>query len=271
MAKDVCRPDQADEARRPGLRWPKPNPAFAIDNIVEKLASGEYAALGWSLAQKFEGNPYLTARCYLGRAVEIAKNADHKEEARLAAPSTRDLLVEINKIEHAARVILNSKLPATLAVITPLTESIDPKRELPIYKFTGPIEDTKALLVKALEHSEEAREVVRKRKKPKQNTAKMFERAFVEEMTYGWVRLTEKIPGPADQIFTTYVAEAFKTLQSTTPASLRLPFYIRRWDPRGMELKQKAIDKKLHFWRHFVREAVNDISKRPEADRATAT
>ena len=266
MAKGAGRAHQADEGRQPELRWIKPNPAFAIDRIVEKLVFGQYATLGWSLAPDL-GNPYLTARCFLGRAVEIAKNADHKEVAR-RAHAPQDLLEEIGEIETAARVILNSKLAARLAVIMPRTESIDPEREFPIYKFTGPIEDAKAPLVKALEHVEEARNVIRDRPRPKQDGAKTFMTAFAEEMVYGWVRLTGKIPGPADKPLHEFVAEAFKTLQSTTPGALHLPFYVRRWHQRGMALKQEAIDQKKNGWAHQIRVATEDMAKRSEKDRA---
>jgi hypothetical protein len=177
-------------------------------------------------------------------------------------------LAEITELEKAARVVLNSNLAARLAVITPRTESIDPEQELAIRKFTGPIEEAKAQLVKALQHIEPARKVIKDRPRPTQTGAKTFMTAFVEELVYAWFRLTREKPGPADTPFHAFVAGAFKTLQMTTPMVLGLPFYVTPWNQERMALRQRSVQKKKSGWEHQIRVSLADMSKRRATDGA---
>jgi hypothetical protein len=260
-------PAPADGTKGRSTRWTKPSPSYAIDRFVEGLVSGNYAER-WSLSPDLQDDPWLIARCFLGRAVEVAKNADRKEEVRRRTQVPQNLLAEISELETAMRVIMSSNLAAKLAVITPRTESIDPETEFPISEFTGPIEKAKMYLAKALASGEAARKVVGERPRPKQSGAKTFETSFGEEMIYAWVRLTGKIPGPADKIFQRFCEEAFRTLQSTTPAALGLPFYVRRWDVAEMGRKHEAISQTDGGWGPQIRVALEGMSKRGIKDRA---
>ncbi len=245
----------------------KPNPDFPIDGVVQELVSGKWAGRGWQLSPDFKGDPYLTVHCFLGRAVEIGTNADRKEEARRAhAPQV--LLADIAEVETAVRVVLNFNLAERLAVITPRTESIDTERESPVYKFTGPIDEAKPWLFKAVANCESARRVVVARASAKQRGAKTFLTAFAEEMIYAWICLTARIPGPAEKLFHRFVAEAFKTLQLTNAAALCLPFYVQPWDQTWMGIKQEEIRGKKSGWAHQIRGALREMSRRSSTDRA---
>ena len=75
---------------------------------------------------------------------------------------------------------------------------------------------------------------------------KKFEAYFIEEMACCWIRLTGVAPGPSDQQFAEFVDAAHKTLGTTAPRTLDLPFAVERWDfnceaARNVEINKKAI------------------------------
>ena len=139
---------------------------------------------------------------------------------------------------------------------------------MPIYKFTGAIEETRLGLIKAAAHLEAARKVVIARRRPRQHGATTFLTTFAEEMIYAWVRLTGRIPGPADKLFHRFVAEAFTTLKLTNAGALCLPFYVKPWDQTWMGIKQEEIREKKSGWAHQIRDALKEMSRRSLTDRA---
>src|ERR1700690_1634572 len=91
-------------------RWQNPRPSLDLDNEVESLIKTGL------LRQGFEENPFLTARCYLGRAIALARNAECK----------RDALAELERRGAAARVRLplmsNPRPSSTFSAVAAVQE-----------------------------------------------------------------------------------------------------------------------------------------------------
>jgi hypothetical protein len=106
-------------------RLKKPKPCFDIDNAVEDLIKSDL------LRKDFQGgDPFLTARCYLGRAITIAR----KEKSR-----RKDLNALRSDLERAEKTAcaLKERLQqvaeeAEILLATPVTmwsETLNPKVE----------------------------------------------------------------------------------------------------------------------------------------------
>ena len=245
-------------------RWTKPTPSFDIDDgVMDLLKAG-------LLRLDFQGDPFLTARCYLGRAIAIAMDAECK---RKSAPGRRAKLKRLGerarilgkrlqKLAEEAEILLS--MPSEMGAGTP-EPKIELERQeaaacirLPLLSSSNrrsAVGDVRKLENALREH----------RRNIPQQTDEAFRSAFIEEMVYCWVRLTAKIPsrGHADK-FVAFVAAAHVTLGSIGRAHLALPFHIDDWDPSQERARSGKIG---DDWSGQVDKTLKRINRRPEYDR----
>jgi len=243
-----------DRATRP--RWQKPKKRFEIDDEVEGLIKAG------RLRKDFEGDPYVTARCFLGRAVSLASNKE-REQQLSPANDRRDLKKLEDKVRGVAKRLETIAIEAATVLARPIVrggETLDPanefaRRDLPETALAG---------LQAF-----AAGIRAQRKKSRQKSEKVFVSVFVEENIYCWVRLTAGAPGRASQEFASFVDAAHRTLGSAKePAALGLPFHVEAWDIDGERARNKAINNGQDGWSWQIRKTLRDMAGRPETDRA---
>lgn len=228
----------------------KPQPAFDIDDEMEALIKDG------RLRKDFKGDPYMTARCYLGRAVSLATNKERWQQSFLSNHRC-DLKKQENKVRDVEKRLqkLAPDLARVLAVpVVTGGEKLDPKSEL---KRCDLAPDARAG-VRAL-----ADRLRALREKLRQKSEKVFHSVFIEEHVYCWVRLTGDAPGTSNQHFASLVDAAHRTLiAALQPAALRLPFYVEPWDIAAARARDND------EWDHQIRKTLADMAGRPETDRA---
>jgi hypothetical protein len=233
-------------------RWPKPRPAFAIDDAVEdSIKAGR-------LRKDFDGDPYLTARCYVGRAGGIATREEHWQQdgQNDHRDDLRKLEAEVVKIERRVQKVAEKTDLVLSRPVVRGNETVDPQAH----------RERLELPYRALVALWTLEDVLREeREKIRQRSDKVFLAAFIEEMLYGWVRLTCRIPGRSNEEFINFVAKAHQTLSHASPADLRLPFYVELWDANAERARSKIIKDK---WSWQVRKTLDDVARRSVSDRA---
>jgi hypothetical protein len=260
------------------MRWKKPRPAFDIDDAVEDLIRADL------IRGDFQGDPYLTARCYLGRASAIARKDLLKKKA---APANR---ADLEKVEKKVRSVAKRLQKDTerlqkvaekaeILLATPVTmgnETLDPSVEFerraaavnirrPLLSLSrrrslvGEIEASVAAWVGEIEALGTA---LRAHRSDIPNCLDdAFRPAFIEEMVYCWVRLTAKRPARHDEKFAAFVVAAHTTLIPTSPTDLWLPFFVEPWD--GDEESKRSAEFGDE-WGGQIEKTLRRINSRPE-------
>jgi hypothetical protein len=246
------------------MHWEKPNPAFYIDDAVEGLIRAD-------LIRKDRGDPYLTARCYLGRAITIAR----KEKSR--RKDLNALRSDLERAEKTARA-LKKRLQqvaeeAEILLATPVamwSETLDPKvefeRRAPAVNIRRPLLSLsrRRSLVGDVEDLEKALRAHRKNITAANDAA--FRPAFIEQMVYSWVSLTGDSPAHSDEGFVAFVISAHETTLKKSSVDLGLPFFVEPWDPAEEKARARRwVDKKDRDpWGFQIRKTLERLSRRPE-------
>jgi hypothetical protein len=232
----------------------KPDPAFGIDDALEDLIDTG------ALRDVFEDNPFLTARCYLGRAIALARKDELRQQA--AREVLRDPL---RKLEEKAQGLVERLREfaedefaeeARIPLATPITkgaEGLDAEAEL----RRRELPDDAIAAVQRL-----ADGLTVHRGKITQQTDDAFRPAFIEEMVYCWVRLFGKAPGKIDEDFVSFVNAAHFTLTEATSIDLGLPFYVEPWHPAAERARNGD------GWGWQITKTLKRMRCRPEWDRA---
>jgi hypothetical protein len=250
-------------------RWKKPRPCFDIDDGVEGLIKADL------LRGDFQGDPFLTARCYLGRAITIAR----KEKSR-----RKDLNALRSDLERAEKTAcaLKERLQqvaeeAEILLATPVTmwsETLNPKveseRRAPAVNIRRPLLSLsrRRSLVGDVQELEAALRMHRRNITAANDAA--FRPAFIEQMVYSWVSLTGKSPAHSDERFLAFVISAHATTLKKSSVDLDLPFYVEPWDPAEEKARERRwVDKKdCDPWGFQVRKTLERMSRRPEESGA---
>jgi hypothetical protein len=206
-----------------------PDPAFAIDDEIETLFIKE-----GRLRRNFQGDPYLTARCYLGRAIAIARKDEVRQ--KFAREVLRSALKEQVKkaldIERQLRRLAEEARISLATAITKGAEGLDAEAELRRRELPDEAIDAVHNLADGLKAH---------RDKTTQGSDDDFRPAFIEEMVYCWVRLSGKAPGKTNEKFARFVDLAHRTLGKATPIGLGLPFYVDDWDTEAERARNAKI------------------------------
>jgi hypothetical protein len=247
-------------------RWKKPKRSFYIDDLVEDLIRKGL------LRKDFQGgDPFLTARCYLGRAIALAMNAERKKEtadARRAKlkrleKSARAIRKRLQKLAGEAEALLSIPSAMGSATLEPWVES---KRRGAAGRLRPSLlsSSTRRSAVGDVLELEAA--LMAHRKNIPQSTDEAFQPAFIEEMVYCWVRLTAKVPrrGRANvEEFTAFVTAAHATLGTIGNSyHLALPFHVDAWNHDRERARSRSAE-----WGGQVDKTLKRISRRPEYDR----
>jgi hypothetical protein len=196
-------------------QYREPSPPNDLDRKVSILVRG--TGHSRRLRENFDGNPYMTARCYLGRAITKAMVAEIRERAIRERHGGRRAL---RKKVQDQKVTL-SKLLAShrLDIAHGLVRGGAPLDALSNFDLRDLADDA----VNALDRLDKALLKSPDLPPPLREDDKKFEAYFVEEMAYCSVRLTGDAPGPSDQQFAEFVDAAHKTLGTTAPAAWACP------------------------------------------------
>lgn len=248
-------------------RWQNPRPSLDLDNEVESLIKTGL------LRQGFEENPFLTARCYLGRAIALARNAECKRDALAATRS------DLEKVEKRARTLkrglqqLAEEAETLLSIPTTTgSETLEPEAELErrgaaarvrLPLMSNPRPSSTFSAVAAVQELEGALKA--HRDDIPQRSEDAFRSAFIEEIAYCWVRLTAKVPTAGDEGFAAFVSAAHSTLGVTSPRGLDLPFHVEDWDPVKERARHAQISDQ---WGFQIKKTLQRMNRRPPHDRA---
>jgi hypothetical protein len=277
------------------MRRKKPKPAFDIDNAVEALIGAG------RLREGFDSDPFLTARCYLGRAIAIARKDLLKKKAasahraglekmekkvRAVAESLQEVAERLQEVAEEAEILLASSVTMGAETLDPSVEfgrrdhAANIRRPLLTSSrrrsLVGEVEAFAAARVGEVEALEAALRTHRSRIPQRSDAA--FRPAFIEELVYCWVRLTAKPPTRDDQRFAAFVGAAHTTLFTTSPTDLGLPFFVEPWDGeeekarakkwRADQNKPKKRIAKRDEWDWQIEKTLKRINKRSESDGA---
>jgi hypothetical protein len=231
----------------------EPSPPNDLDREVSILVRGTGRA---RLRENFDGDPYMTARCYLGRAITKAMVADPREQAIRERHSGRKALRE--KVEDQKARLRELLVLHQLDIAHGLVRGGAPLDALSNFDLRDLADDA----VNALDRLDKALLKSPDLPPPLREDDKKFEAYFVEEMAYCSVRLTGDAPGPSDQQFAEFVDAAHKTLGTTAPRSLGLPFEVERWElnreaARNVEINIKAFQAHREWKKGIRKPAVN--------------
>jgi hypothetical protein len=246
------------------MRWKKPKPAFDIDDAVDDLIRAHL------IRGDFQGDPYLTARCYLGRASAIARKDLLKKKALSARRA--DLEKTEKKVRAVAKRLQKVAEEAEILLATSVTmgnETLDPSMEferraaavnirrpiLSLSRRRSLVGEIEALGTALRAH----------RSNIPQCTDDAFRPAFIEEMVYCWVRFTAKHPTQSDEEVKAFVGAAHTTLFVASPTDLGLPFFVEPWD--GEEESKRAAEFRDN-WDWQFEKTLERIDKRPSYDGA---
>ncbi len=201
---------------KPPPHWQKAKPSVRVDDELEKLIKNGLLRGG------FQGDPYLTTRCYVGRAIALARIKDREQKANA---NFRDALINV---EHRVRG-LEKRLKAVAAdakavLSRPVTaglESSDTVGHLERIGLPGKALDAVQALAAGLRaHRKNIRQ------KSEEVSSQLSSRKW---FTAGSASLAKQ-PARSNDRFLKLVSEAHTTLGVASPATLKLPFHVEPWD-----------------------------------------